>query len=237
MNFTKSNQYDKQFVRENLMGPNPLKIVEELTDNLDLRSGMRVLDLGCGKGLTSIFLATEFGVQVYAVDLWIGATENHVRFQQTGLDNQIIPIHADAADLPFADAYFDAVISVDAYHYFGRDAAFMDEKLAPFVKPGGLIALAFPGFKKDIHDNLPPEFLLSWNAEDLDTFHCCEWWRSLLSQAQTIRLQSITEMECFEESWRDWLSSDIDYAVNDRKSMEAGAGNYMNMISVIASKK
>ena len=36
---------------------------------------MKILDLGCGKGLTSIFLAKEFGVQVYATDLWITAAE------------------------------------------------------------------------------------------------------------------------------------------------------------------
>ena len=35
-----------------------------------LEPGMRVLDLGCGKGLSSIFLAKEFGVQVWAADLW-----------------------------------------------------------------------------------------------------------------------------------------------------------------------
>ena len=51
------------------------------------------------------------------------------------------------------------------------------------------------------------------------------------------QLQRTAEMECVEKSWCDWLSSDIDYAVNDRKFMKAGAGNYMNMISVIASKK
>ncbi|HSV48831.1 MAG TPA: class I SAM-dependent methyltransferase, partial [Candidatus Acidoferrales bacterium] len=93
MNFPKAQKYDKQFVNSNLMGPNALKMVEELTAKLNLHTGMRVLDLGCGKGLTSIFLAKEFGVQVFATDLWIGATENYGRFKQLGLDNQVIPLH------------------------------------------------------------------------------------------------------------------------------------------------
>lgn len=237
MEFVKSNRYDKKLINDNLMGPNPLKMLEELTANLELHPGMKVMDLGCGKGLTSIFLAREFGVQVYATDLWISASENYQRFKLLGLEDKIIPIHADAMALPYAEEYFDAIISIDAYYYFGREAHIMDEKIAPFVKPGGLIALAFPGFKKDIHENLPPEFLLSWKAEDLDTFHCCEWWEKLLSQSKKINLQNISEMECCEECWNDWLESDIDYAVNDRKSMNAGAGKYMNMISVIAYKK
>ena len=72
----KTAKYDKQFVSDNLMESNALKIAEELTMNLDLQPGMRVLDLGCGKWLTSIFLAKEFGVEVFATDLWISATEN-----------------------------------------------------------------------------------------------------------------------------------------------------------------
>ena len=64
MKYPKSEQYDKQFLLENMMGPNALKILEELTEGIKLTSDMKILDLGCGKGLTSIFLAKEFGVQV-----------------------------------------------------------------------------------------------------------------------------------------------------------------------------
>ena len=241
MKFTKSDAYDVKLVNENLMGPNALKMVEELTATLDLHSGMRVLDLGCGTGLTSIFLAKEFGVQVYATDLWIGATENFVRFKDMGLDNLIIPIHSDVMNLPFAEEYFDAIISVDAFQYFGGEASFMDEKLAPLMKPKSPIALAFPGFKKDIHDNLPPEFLISWKAEDLESFHSCAWWENILTQSEKINIQEIKEMECFEAAWSDWLNIDCtnpfhEHALNDKKSMDAGVGKYMNLISVIAHK-
>lgn len=237
MEYPKTAKYDKQFVKDNLMGPNALKILEELTLDLDLQPGMRVLDLGCGKGLTSIFLAKEFGVQVFATDLWISATENYNRFKQLGLDNQIIPIHADANDLPYADEYFDAAISVDAYHYFGESETFVDEKLAPLIKPNGVIALAFPGLKKDIHDRLPPEFFLSWAAKDLEAFHSCEWWANLLSKSRKISIKSIGELSCHDECWRDWLATDNPYAVRDRPAMEAGAGKHMNLISVLATRK
>lgn len=240
MNYEKTEKYDKQFVNENLMGPNALKIAEELTSTLNLQPGMKVLDLGCGKGLTSIFLAKEFGVEVYATDLWIGATENYIRFKQMGLDNLIIPIHANATDLPFAAEYFDAIISIDAYQYFGEDPSFMDNKISPLLKSGGQIAIAIPGFKKDIHDNLPQVFFLSWKPEDLQTFHSCQWWGNLLSQSKTIQIQNIQEMSCFETCWDDWLNSNNEYtshAINDSKSMNAGAGEYMNLVSILATKK
>jgi cyclopropane fatty-acyl-phospholipid synthase-like methyltransferase len=184
LKYIKTAKYDKQFLLDNMMGPNAMKIVEQLTAGLTLKPDMRVLDLGCGKGLTSIFLAKEFGVQVFAHDLWITATENYQRFKSFNLDNLIIPVHGDAMEMPYADEYFDAVISVDAYIYFGLGERYMDDKIAPLVKKGGIIAIATPGVKNELNGELPVEMSYSWTAEDLSTFHSCVWWRDLLSKSQ-----------------------------------------------------
>ncbi len=237
MKYIRTAKYDKQFLFDNMMGPNAMKIVEELTAGLTLKPGMRVLDLGCGKGLTSIFLAKEYGVQVFAHDLWVGATENHRRFKSFNLDNLIIPIHGDALDMPYADEYFDAVISVDAYEYFGENESYMDEKLAPLVKKDGIIAIAIPGVKNELQGALPVEMTYSWTAEDLETFHSCGWWRELLGKSQKIEIESVSEMQNLDELWNDWLACDNEYAIRDRPSMEAGAGKYMNFVAIIARKK
>ena len=237
MKYIKTAEYDKQFLLDNMMGPNAVKIVEELTAGLALKPGMRVLDLGCGKGMTSIFLAKEFGVQVFAHDLWVGATENYERFKSFNLDNLIIPVYGDALEMPYADKYFDAVISADAYQYFGETESYMDEKLAPLVKKGGIIAIAVPGVKKELNGSLPVEMSYSWTAEDLSTFHSCEWWRDLLTKSQEIEISSVSEMQGMDEFWDDWLACDNEYAVRDRPAMEAGAGKYMNFVAIIAGKK
>ena len=237
MKYAKSNKYDKAFMTENMMGPNCLKMLEDLMSTVTLEKGMRVLDLGCGRGLTSIFLAKEYGVQVFATDLWISATDNYGRFQTVNLEKQIIPIHADAKQMPYADEFFDAVISVDSYHYFGRDEQYMDAGLAPLIKKGGIIALAMPGLKEEIQGSIPEEMLLSWSAEDIDTLHSCRWWRELLGKSQKILLGSIEEMQGFDEYWSDWLACENEYAEADRAVMEAGVGKFMNFISVLARKK
>lgn len=71
MNYKRSNKYDMEFSKTNMMGPNCLKIIEELTNKMEITPNMKILDLGCGTGLTSIYLAKEFGATVFATDLWI----------------------------------------------------------------------------------------------------------------------------------------------------------------------
>jgi cyclopropane fatty-acyl-phospholipid synthase-like methyltransferase len=72
---------------ENLMGPNAVWLAEALAGVMDLRPGMRVLDMGCGRAISSIFLAKEFGVQVWATDLWIKPSENWARIRAAGLES------------------------------------------------------------------------------------------------------------------------------------------------------
>ena len=77
-------------------GANSLWLTEWLTEALDLRPGMRVLDLGCGRGASSIFLRREFGVQVWATDLWFSASERFQRIRDAGVEEGVFPISAEA---------------------------------------------------------------------------------------------------------------------------------------------
>jgi cyclopropane fatty-acyl-phospholipid synthase-like methyltransferase len=49
-----------------------------------LPPGGRVPDLGCGKAVTSIFLAKEYDVRVAATYLWIKPAENWQRIDAAG---------------------------------------------------------------------------------------------------------------------------------------------------------
>lgn len=51
------------------MGPNPLKLCEELLRDVSVPCGVRVYDLGSGTGITSVLLAREYGLDSYAVNL------------------------------------------------------------------------------------------------------------------------------------------------------------------------
>lgn len=238
MKYIKSEKYNTPALMKKIMGPNPVKLEEELLINHKIPQNAIVCDLGSGQGLTSVFLAKEYGFTVYAADLWSDPEENQKFFDDMGLDNkQIIPVQADATKLPFDKELFDAVVSTDSYNYFGRDEHYLDDKLLPFIKSGGYIYIAVPGMKKDCHDNFPQELLLSWTPEQLDYIHDVDYWTNIVRQCSGAELISVKEMESNEEVWADWLMQDNEYAVGDRKTMEAGGGKYLNFISIVLRKK
>lgn len=238
MDYRRSVKYSSQDLQSMIMGPNPVKLEEELLIHHKIPEGSVVCDLGSGQGLTSVFLAKEYGFIVYAADLWSDPEENRKFFDRMGLSReQIIPVKADANNLPFEKNFFDAVVSVDSYNYFGRDPYYLDDKLLPFVKKDGYIYIAVPGMKKDCHDHLPKELLLSWTPEQLDYMHDIEYWSDMVGKCKDAEVVSVKEMESNEEVWADWLMQDNEYAVGDRKAMEAGGGKYLNFISIILKKK
>ena len=238
MKYPKSEKYMGNDYMKYIMGPNPLKLCEELLAEHRIPAGARVMDLGSGEGLTSAFLAKEYGFTVYAADLWSDPESHYPLFESFGLSReQCMPVKADANDLPFEREFFDAVVCVDSYNYFGRDPAYLDEKLLPFVKSGGMIYAAVTGMKKDCHDNIPEVLLRSWNAEQLDYIHDAQWWRSMVSQSRDCEVVSVHEMQSNAEVWADWLRQDNEYAVGDRATMEHGGLDYMNFVAIVLRKK
>lgn len=246
MQFPKANSFPKTLVQSRIMGPNPLKLCEEMLSIADECVGYRAipersvaLDLGSGAGITTAMLAREYGYTAYAADLWSNPSDNLRFFEQLGLTNhQAIPVKVDASEgMPFAEGFFDAAVSTDSYHYFGRDAEFLDAKLLPYVKCGGVIAACFPGMKRDCHSNPPACLLASWTPEQLDYIHDADWWHKVLQQSKGAEILAIREMECTEEAWADWLQCENEYAQGDRAAIEAGALDYLNSITMVLRKK
>src|SRR5438445_13866930 len=115
--FPRSSAYHPEWVMASASGgANSLWMTEWLAEALDLRPGMRVLDLGCGRAASSIFLRREFGVQVWACDLWFNVSENIQRIRDAGVEDGVFPLHVDARSLPFAADFFAAIVSVASFH-------------------------------------------------------------------------------------------------------------------------
>jgi cyclopropane fatty-acyl-phospholipid synthase-like methyltransferase len=184
---------------ENLMGPHPLWLMEALTEDLGLAAMSAVLDLGCGRALTSIFLAKEFGVRVWASDLWVAAEENRARIEAAGVGDLVTAVQAEAHALPFDAGQFDAVLSVDAYHYFGTDDLYLGY-LAPFLAEDGVLGIVVPGVRQEVVE--VPEWLAPYWQWDFCSFHSPGWWRRHWEKTGKVRVE---RADLLEDGWRDWL--------------------------------
>ena len=169
--FPRSAKYDADWNIKNMMGPNVLWLTESLSQVIDLKPGMRVLDMGCGTAISSIFLAKEFDLQVWATELWIPASYNWERVCEAGLEDQVFPIHAEAHSLPFPDEFFDAIVSMDAYHYFGTDDLYLGSHLARLVRQEGQMGIVVPGLVREWSSADPPEHLQPYWHWDFSSFH------------------------------------------------------------------
>ncbi len=227
--------YDQKFVIENLMGPNSMMIMEELVRSLDLQAGMKVLDLGCGKALSSILLAKEYGVTVFATDLWIEASDNWNRIRLMGLEDKIIPIHAEANDLPYANDFFDVAISVDAYHYFGTGENYLKDSFAPLVKEGGQLAIAMPGLTREFEKGVPENLKPYW-VEEMNTFHSHRWWKDLWIKSEVVEVTGAKDLKCHHDAWQSWLACDNEYAKEDIAFFNADTNNDLAIVAVVAKK-
>lgn len=235
MNTPYTDSYDRAFLLDTMMGPNAMRLTEELVAQLPITPGMRILDLGCGKGISSILLAEKYGATVFAADLWIAPTENAERFTALGLAGKIFPLLVDATkEIPFAHDYFDLIVSVDAYQYFGSNDTML-ATLLPYLKTGGHFAAAVPGFIGDYsEDNLPEVVKPFWTPEWY--FYPLHWWKALWEKEPGITLTTVREMDTCQQAWDEFMACEIAQEMMV-PIMDAGAGAYFNMIQLIAQKR
>ncbi len=208
---------------------------------------MRILDLGCGKAASSIFLAREFGVTVWATDLWFNPSENWQRICDAGCASSVFPIHADARSLPFANQFFDAIISIDAFPYFGTDFHYLSY-LARFVKPAGAIAICCAGFT----DELSHEQLAGGNANGkvaaelkewiraepaLLSMHSASWWRQHWQQSGAVDVEIAESMPDGWQLWLEWLNTIAPDNQLEINAIRQDAGQFLTYNRIVSHRR
>ena len=141
--------WTEEALRASLVGKK--RVRDRLVAALDLKGNERVLDAGCGRGLALVGCAKELTTgKAIGIDLWAAkdqsgnnpdATRANARAE--GVADRIEVETGDITKLPFADASFDAIVSMTVIHNIPTRAA-RDRALAELVrvlKPGGRIAI------------------------------------------------------------------------------------------------
>ncbi|MCZ6887663.1 MAG: methyltransferase domain-containing protein [Gammaproteobacteria bacterium] len=239
MRYPLSQKYDLDWVLENTMGPNVLWGTEALSEVMKLAPGMRVLDLGCGNAISSIFLAKEFSVEVWAADLWIKPTENWERVIDAGLENRVHPIYAEARALPFAHDFFDAIVSIDSYHYYGTDVHYLEYILA-YLKRGAQIGIVSPASPVEIPTPPPDHLGNEWN--EWYWMNSVDWWARHWGRNPGI---AVERCEAVLQGWESWVRYHElmiergvggESAASEHKTLLADQGRYMGFVRMVGRR-
>lgn len=243
--FPLASQYDPEWIFANQMGPNVLWLTEWLCQAMQLRPDMRVLDMGCGRALSSIFLARELGVEVWANDLWVKPGENWQRICDAGLQDRVFPIQAEARSLPYAEEFFDAILCVDSYIYFGTDDMYL-EYFSKYVKPGGQLGIVVPGLIRDFAGPVPEHLTRTQHSggvfwgQDCWCFHTPAWWRHLWARTGLVEVELA---EAMPDGWKLWLEWEqileargANRFPSDVEALAADQGQYIGLVRTVARR-
>lgn len=110
-----------------ILHPGGIEKTDEMARMCKVEKGKKVLDVGCGKGVTACYLAHKYGCEVVGVD----SSEKMVKYamriaKKRRSADRVSFIRADAHDLPFEDEGFDIVLAECTTTLLDKDKAFAD---------------------------------------------------------------------------------------------------------------
>ena len=137
---------EKRFVNREIKGKHNFKKVQQQLEILGITDINEILELGCGIGTVSAYLAANYNVNVYGTDF---------DSEQINIARKMYPenerLHygvEDATNLSCEDNYFDLVISQNVFHHIPRwEKAVL--QICRVLKPPRYlfwIDITFPGF-------------------------------------------------------------------------------------------
>jgi len=122
MNKEKINIFYEIFENMDLLGPTSREITKNYLDSASVKNGSKVLDIGCGTGSQSIFIAIETGAEITSVD-------NHQPFldkltkraKNSNVDHLISAECESMFNLPYPEGSFDCVWAEGSIYFIGLE--------------------------------------------------------------------------------------------------------------------
>ena len=143
--------------------------------------------------------------------------------------------------MPYAEEFFDAILCVDAYIYFGTDDLYLNY-LHRFVKPGGRLGITVPGFMQEVDGPLPEHLLPFW-AQECWTWHTAPWWQRLWSRTGLVDVEVVDVLPLGWELWLQWkraraqVEGKTPGLMSDIAVLEEDRGRYMGFIRMSGTRR
>lgn len=101
-----------EHVGRKILHPGGAEATDKLMELLNIDRNRKVLDIACGKGLTSVYMAKKYGCKVIGIDILEKSIEEaRMNAKKHGVEHLVTFQVADAQKLPFADNEFDITLA------------------------------------------------------------------------------------------------------------------------------
>ena len=152
-----------------------------------------------------------------------------------GVEGGVFPVHADARSLPFAPGFFDAIVAIDSFYYYGTDDLYLNY-LAQFVRPGGPIGIAGAGLVQEIEEAVP-EHLRAWWTQDLWALHSAAWWRRHWGRTGIVEVELADTMPDGWQRWLDWHRAVAPDNATEIKAIEEDRGRFLGYVRAVGRRR
>ncbi|MCG6135426.1 MAG: methyltransferase domain-containing protein [Nostoc sp. LLA-1] len=169
-----------------------IDLIEELLKWADVQTAENILDVGCGIGGSSLYLANKFNAKATGITLSpVQATRAKQRAQDIGLSGRSDFQVADAQAMPFADDSFDLVWSLESGEHMPDKTKFLQECYR-VLKPGGTLIMVTWCHRPT--DNAPLTADEQKHLEDIYRVYCLPYVISLPEYEAIARQLSLNNL-------------------------------------------
>jgi cyclopropane fatty-acyl-phospholipid synthase-like methyltransferase len=201
--YPRSSGYDPAWVLDLDMGPHPLWQLEDLLNEVDLAAGSRVLDLGSGMGATSVYLVREYGCEVVSLDLWVPSDKRQAVLDSAGVSDSVTTVAGDVRTMALGEKAFDAIISVDAFEYFGTDTRLLP-RLVAALTTNGVVAMSTPALRDDPYNAAVPPHVQAVFGSEAAAWHSPAWWQRHWELTELVHDIDARWQQGGGENWLIW---------------------------------
>lgn len=158
-----------------------------LAKRTGIEAGTRVLDVGCGVGVTPLFLAQEYGCRVVGVDLHERMIERaRARARRASVGGRVAFRVADVHELPFEAGEFDVTLTESVIALVSDQHRALAE-CARVLRPGGAVGLVEATWVKPATPRLLSYIARAYGAQT--EVHSREGWIALLEEVGLQRIE------------------------------------------------
>lgn len=175
-------------------------LTEELIARASIGPGLRILDVGCGIGGSSIYLARNLGAKVTGITL----SPIQVEMARTAAESDGVDVSfrvMDAQNMSFApDERFDCIWSIEAISHFHNKKEFF-HRASNLLVPGGLIAMTDWFGKEGLSDSARTEYLEPIERGMLIELNTLENYLQIIHEAGTVVQETGNLSENVAQTW------------------------------------